>query len=260
MRGVSVLLKSELLSGHGFAHGFSLRSGGVGRAPFDTLNLGRTVGDDPVAVEENHRRFAAAAGFDPARLFQVSQVHGAVVHVVRAGSAPADLASAPGDALVSCVPETAVGVRVADCVPLLLADPRTGAVAAVHAGWRGTVARVLDAAIAALREEAGTSAADLLAAIGPHIRVGAFEVGADVAETIAAAAHGAPVVDRSRGEKPHVDLAATVRAQLVAAGLDAARVDDVGGCTHAEAERFFSFRRDGPRSGRHVGAIAVRSV
>jgi len=249
-----VALCSELLTGHGFRHGFSLRTGGVSRAPFDTLNLGGAVGDAPSAVDENRRRFAKALGVPLDRLYQASQVHRAGVRVVGAEDHPEEVVRAEADALV--VPagvRAAVGVRVADCVPVLLADASTGAVAAVHVGWRGAVARVLDAALDALGADAG----DVLAAIGPHIRVGAFEVGDDVADRIAAEAHGAAVVVRG-GSKPHVDLARVVQAQLAHRGIDGERVDDVGGCTLTEPERYFSYRRDGRRSGRHVGAIVAR--
>ncbi len=255
---METVLRSELLVGLGFRHGFSLRTGGVSAPPFDTLNLGRAVGDDPAAVEENHRRFAEAVGCAPGRLFEVSQVHGAEVVVVGPDADPDAVRATEADALVApALPEMAVGVRVADCIPLLLADPVTGAVAAVHAGWRGTVARVVDRAIDALEREAGARARDLVAVIGPHIRVGAFEVGEDVAARIAAEAHGEDVVVRGAG-KPHVDLARVVRAQLGARGVEGARIDDVGGCTQTDGERFFSYRRDGKRSGRHLAAICPR--
>jgi hypothetical protein len=252
-------LTSTLLARHGFTHGFSLRTGGVSEGPYASLNLGRAVGDDAKVVDENHRLFAETVGYDPACSFEVSQVHGASVHVVGPDDAPGVVRGLSGDALVApaTAPRVAVGVRVADCVPLLLADPVTGAVAAVHAGWRGTVAGVIGAAIAAMERSAGVRAEDLLAAIGPHIRAGAFEVGEDVAAQIAGAAPGSPGVIVGGYDKPHVDLAVVVRAQLAARGVLPEHVDDVGGCTVTEPERFFSFRRDGKRSGRHLGVIAT---
>ena len=258
---MNVAIRSKLLTQHGFRHGFSLRTGGVSEGPYASLNLGRAVGDDLAAVEENHRRLAADVGYELARLFEVSQVHGGEVRVVGPDDLPEDVRRVSADALVApaTVPEVAVGVRVADCAPVLLADPVTGAVAAVHAGWRGTVARVIDAAIDALERETGARATDLVAAIGPHIRAGAFEVGDDVAAQIARVAHGEDVV-RVGYDKPRVDLAAVVRAQLIARGLSPERIDDVGGCTMEEPSRFFSFRRDGKHSGRHVGVILTRSL
>lgn len=248
---VTPMLRSALLDRHGFAHGFSTRVGGVSEGPYASLNLGRTVGDEPAAVAENVRRFLAALGADEARFYEVSQVHGRAVVVVAAGEDVARVREREADALVARAPSAAVAVRTADCVPILLADPETGAVAAVHAGWRGVVARVLDAAIDAL----GAPPSRVVAAIGPHIR--AFEVSDEVARAIAEVAHDAPVVE-ARTPRPHVDLAAAVRAQLRHRGLPEDAIDDVGGCTLTEPDRFFSHRRDEGRTGRHLSAILAR--
>ncbi|MCA9606969.1 MAG: peptidoglycan editing factor PgeF [Myxococcales bacterium] len=240
-------IRSALLDAHGFVHGFSTREGGVSEGPFGSLNLARTVGDDPAHVAENARRFAKALGGP--RLFEVSQVHGRVV--VEVGAAPVEaVRPVEADGLVAAQPGDAVAVRTADCVPILLGNVETGAVAAVHAGWRGVEARIVAVAVARL----GAPSA-LVAAIGPHIRLDAFEVSEEVAERITAVAHGTVVVE-ARDPRPHVDLAAAVRAQLAHAGVE--RVDDVGGCTHAEPARFFSHRRDAGRTGRHLSAIVAR--
>jgi YfiH family protein len=243
-------LRSPLLERHGFAHAFTTRQGGVSVAPFDAFNLARNVGDDPEAVAENHRRLADALGYT--RLFELSQVHGRAVREIAAHEAPEDVRREEGDALVARTTGVAVAVRVADCIPLLLADPETGAVAAVHAGWRGVEARIAEAALATL----GADPPRVLAAIGPHIRLGHFEVGPEVADRLEAVAHGVACSDRTM-DKPHVDLTAIVRAQLRALGV--VHVDDVGGCTFAERARFFSFRRDGAASGRQVGVIVARA-
>jgi YfiH family protein len=162
------------------------------------------------------------------RIFQVSQVHGA-----RAIVAPCERTE-EADAIIATEPEMAVGVRVADCVPILLADSKTGAVAAVHAGWRGVVSGVIASAMK-------LHAFDL-AAIGPCIGPCCFEIGDDVIGKLAP-----HVRDR------HGDLRAAVRAQL-----PNIEVDDVGGCTKCDATRFFSHRRDGDLSGRHLAVIATR--
>jgi polyphenol oxidase len=254
---VADVLRSELLVREGFAHGFSLRTGGVSRGPFQSLNLARTVGDAVEDVTENHLRFASAVGFDAGRLLEVTQVHGAAVLAVSPGMSPVEARMVQADALVAVGGEAAVAVRVADCVPLLLADRRSGAVAAVHAGWRGCVAGVVAHAMAHLARRAGARPAEVVAAIGPHIRVGAFEVGEDVAARLAAAAPAGQVVLRGAGQ-PRVDLARVVRVQLLAVGVAEASIEDVGGCTFAEPERFFSYRRDGQRSGRHLAVIRPR--
>lgn len=243
---MTLLVRSELLDRHGFVHGFSLRTGGVSEGPFASLNLARTVGDDPEAVAENTRRYAEALGDPP--IYEVSQVHGREVVEVNAGDTVSDVRAIEADALVTRAPGVALAVRTADCVPILLADPASGAVAAVHAGWRGVAARILEPALARL----GGSP---VAAIGPHIRLASFEVGPEVATEIEAVAHGEPVTQR-REPRPHVDLARAVSAQLRALGVET--IDDVGGDTFAEPERFFSHRRDQGRTGRHLSAIVSR--
>lgn len=244
------VLEAPRLRAAGFAHGFTLRTGGVSEGPFATANLGRDLGDDPAAVEENHRRLASALGFD--RLYEVRQVHGRALRQVGAEEDPARVRDESADGLIATQWGVAVGVRVADCVPVLLADPATGAVAAVHAGWRGVEARIVADAVARLggRER-------IRAAIGPHIRQEHFEVGPEVAQRLAAVAEGCEVVVEGSG-RPHVDLAGIVRAQLRAAGVDDDRIEDVGGDTYADPARFFSYRRDGGRTGRHLAVVVAR--
>jgi YfiH family protein len=260
---MSELLRSPLLGALGVAHGFNLRTGGVSVAPYASFNLGRSVGDDPDAVAENIERFAHALCSQPERLFTTSQVHGAAVRVIQAGEDAAQVRGDEADALATAAPGVAVGIRVADCVPVLLFDPATGAVGAAHAGWRGVEQEVALRALERVLGLGGERAriGELRAAIFPHIRACCFEVGEDVAAPLAACANkfGAPLseaIDRSRA-KPHVSLAAILRAQLMSAGVLAAQIDDVPGCTRCEPERFFSFRREGQRSGRHIAAIVA---
>ncbi len=251
------ILRSALLARHGFLHGFSTRLGGVSVGPYASMNLGWTVGDDPRAVEENHQILAAEIGVDRSALRLATQVHGAAV--LDTDAAPRDRRSEPPgtghDALVARAADVGVGVRTADCVPILVADPERGAVAAIHAGWRGVVAGVVPAAIEVLAPD-HASRARLVACVGPHIRAERFEVGADVASQIAAASEPATIT--SGGTRPHADLAHAVLVQLVRAGLAEANVDDVGGCTLGEPERFHSHRRDGERSGRMLSVIVAR--
>ncbi len=178
------------------------------------------------------------------------------------GGAPGP-AAREGDALIARAGARAmaVGVRVADCVPILVADEATGGVAAIHAGWRGVTRGIVVNAIEQLMgRRDGHERLGLVAAIGPCIGACCFEVGRDVAEQLALAAPGARVVVSERGEKVYVDLRAAVRVQLAAAGVPPARIDDVPGCTKHEAGRFHSFRRDGAESGRMLAAIASRSA
>lgn len=236
----SALLPSALV------HGFTDRHGGVSVGKRDSLNLIDGRGDDPAAVAENHRRVAAAAGYAPGDLRTIRQVHGRAVW--RAATAPA---GAEGDAVWARAGDgpIVVGVVTADCVPVLLADRSGTAVAAIHSGWRGTVQDVVGATVAALAGD-GVDPADLVAAIGPCIEVVGFEVGEEVAREFAP-----EFVRCDLGQRPHVDLVAAVRAQLMAAGVPAGGIDRIGGCTWAQPERYFSYRRDGAGIGQMLAFI-----
>jgi len=245
-------LESALLRGAGFRHAFFTRQGGVSQGPYSSLSFSVAAGDSEANVKQNLERAAAQLGIASTRIHFLSQVHGRVVHTLSGSEQQSELIQREGDALVSRAAGLACAVRSADCVPVLLADRRSGAVAAVHAGWRGAVNGVVSSAVHSLRAIAPSP--DLLAAIGPHISQAAFEVSEDVAETLLSASRDARIVDRSR-PKPHVDLRRMLRAELHALGLEQASIDDVWGCTVLEPERFFSFRRDGKASGRHLSAI-----
>jgi YfiH family protein len=250
-------LQSPLLAAAGFRHAFFTRRGGVSLGPYESLNFGYAVGDERAHVEENFRRAAAALGVSAEALLVISQVHGNTVQRVHYGEDRAALLAREGDALVAAQGALACGVRTADCVPILLADPDSGSVAAVHAGWRGTVRRIIDAALSEL-EELGARRDRLLAAIGPHISLAAFEVGEDVAAELAAASGAPDVVVAPPGARPHADLRRILTAQLEAGGLPPRAIDQISGCTVEEPERFFSYRRDGPKSGRMLSAIVPR--
>jgi YfiH family protein len=243
-----------------FAHGFSTRLGGVSAPPFDALNLGGKWGDDAATVGENRRRFLRAAGVG-SPLYVARQVHGAAVARVQAGDDPAALARVEADALVTDAPGVTLGVFVADCIPALIADPRTGAVAAIHAGWRGTVAGVARAAVAALGREFGARPVDLRVALGPAIGPCCFEVGADVVDALRIAlddAADAVIRPSPRGvpDKSHVDLKAANCLLLERAGVDPAAIESGPECTHCDRGRFFSYRRDGSATGQLMAVIA----
>jgi YfiH family protein len=248
-------LESSLLREAGFRHAFFTRNGGVSVGAYRSLSFSIAAGDDAGHVAQNLERAAVALGVASARIHFLSQVHGRVTHTLSGSESQAELIRVEGDALVSRASGLACGVRSADCVPVLLADRRSGAVAAAHAGWRGAVAGVVSSAVLALRALAPNP--DLVAAIGPHISLAAFEVSEDVAETLLKASRDPGIVDRTRA-KPHVDLRRMLRAELRDLGFADGSIDDVWGCTVLEPARFFSFRRDGKASGRHLSAIVPR--
>lgn len=246
-------LRSSLLEDAGFRHAFFTRHGGVSQGPYSSLSFSQAAGDDPDHVRENLRRAAETLGVEPGRLYFLSQVHGTATVTLDGSESFDQVLHSQGDALLARRSDLACGVRTADCVPILVGDRASGAALAIHAGWRGAVRGVVSEAIAELRKQSG-EAGDLIAAIGPHISLAAFEVGQDVAEELSRACP-LPIVDRSFGPRPHVNLRAIVRWQLEQLGLGAAAIDDVEGCTVSEPERFFSYRRDGKHSGRHLSAI-----
>lgn len=249
-------IRSELLLRAGFRHAFSSRAGGVSQGHFSSLNLGRGIGDDPDAVEENHRRLADHLHYPTGSLFEVSQVHGARLRQIQRGESPAAVRQEEADGLWTAASDIAIGVRTADCVPLLLACPELGAVAAVHAGWRGVAAGILGAAIDALAARS-CSPQTLLLAIGPHIRQRAFEIGEDVAERLAASAPKAEVVARQHGRLV-ASLSAALRQQAIDKGIAPTHIDDVIRCTHDESDTFFSHRRERGATGRHLAVIVSK--
>jgi len=238
-----------------FRHGFTTRRGGVSAAPFDTLNLGGKWGDRPEAVAENQRRLRAAAG--RTEIYFATQVHGADAARVASGAAVEDIARTRADAVIAAAPGPAVAVYVADCVPILIADVKTGAVAAVHAGWRGTVAGVLAAALARMTE-GGTQMADVRVAIGPSIGPCCFQVGPEVVAAVEAAAPGARAAGAivERLPRPHVDLWTLNRLAAQAAGVAPDAIEVAVACTSCDGERFFSYRRDHGNTGQLAAFIA----
>lgn len=184
------------------------------------------------------------------------QVHGNDVHLVRRSTRSG--APAVGDAAVTRISGTAVAIKAADCVPVLLADPVSGAVAGAHAGWRGTLVRVVRKAAGTLAAEAGIPASQLKAVIGPAIRACCFEVGPEVVAAFRKDGHD---VDRFQvrpdgSQRPHLDLPLANRLQLLEAGLQADSIEDTALCTRCQP-MFHSYRREGPGVGRNWSVVVV---
>jgi YfiH family protein len=225
-----------------------------------------TTRQQPLTSQHDWSRVATAV--DATGVVTLTQVHGnAVVVVRRGGELPAQRPEA--DILVSDHPDVAIAVRAADCVPLLLADSRTGAVAAVHAGWRGTAAGAARAALDAMEREFRTSPADIVAAIGPSIGPCCYEVGSELVDAFAAAGHPRHLIDRwflarppARGttERPklRLDVAAANRDQLILGGVPAAQVHSSGLCTAMHLDLLTSFRAERDQAGRLAGVIRAR--
>jgi len=221
-------------------HGFFDRTGGVSVGTYTTLNLGTRVGDDERAVEENWRRARKLARLETfARLVQV---HGSEIrHVTQANVAERPEA----DGMVTREPEVGLAVLTADCVPVLLADSQAGVVAALHAGWRGTIAGIAERGVEAMLK-LGASTSNIRAALGPSIGQCCFEVDLELAERFGREIPGSEAHTRSgRVGKAYLDLRGIVRNQLVRVGLDSGNVSSVGPCTRCASERYFSRRAAG---------------
>jgi polyphenol oxidase len=249
--GIAALVSADFRSA-GFLAAFTERSGGVSDGPFATLNLGLRAGDDAARAAENRKRAATALGL--ASFAVVRQVHGATrfrVDRERAGAGFADPGDAmgAGDALFTDEPNLGIAILTADCVPVALADPETGRLAAIHAGWRGVAAGVI---ADTLREF--DDPRRILAAVGPAIGPDHYEVGEEVVSAVGAVTTGGPVVQRG-GPKPRLDLPGTIARILSEAGVR--RIESASLCTACQPDRFFSHRRDGV-TGRQA-LIAARS-
>lgn len=247
-------------------HGFSTRFGGVSPLPSNALNLSRVSWDSPANVAENRRRFARALRMETSPLVTLAQIHSDRVHIIE--ESPAFWNSRPeADALITRLAGVALSVQVADCLPILIADPEGRVIAAVHAGWRGSLARIVAKTIARLEEDFRCDPGRLLIAIGPGIRACCFEVGKEVVDAFALEYHGAriaeprPAESTSRDRSPAVpkfmlDLRKALDIQLREARISPSLVFDLQACTCCKTDEFFSYRAEGDRSGRMMGVIA----
>lgn len=202
---MNVLTSSLLASISGIEHGFGTRHSGLSQ-------------DGMASLQQIHSGIVLVADRDSGRVGE-------------------------GDALVSNQPGRTISIRTADCLPILLADPRTGTVAAVHAGWRGTVVKIAASAVERMRIEFGSRPEDIVAAIGPGIGKCCYEVGAEVAQQF------------GENKSRRIDLAEHNRRQLENAGLLAANIEINSPCTFCHAEEFFSYRKEGERAGRMITFI-----
>lgn len=255
----------DSLKAHGallFA-GCTYRSAGVSSSPYDELNLGLHVGDDPLAVLENRRCVARAVGVELASFVIPEQVHRGEVRVVtRAdrgrGALRGEDAIGDTDALITREAGLVLAVMLADCVPVILFDPLTPAVGVAHAGWAGTVQHVARNTVQAMMREFGGDPSTFLAAIGPSIGPDSYEVGNDVVEQVQAEFPGAGVVRPQGNEKHLLDLWGANVADLISAGLRRERIEVAGLDTFQMPEQFFSHRRGRP-TGRFLALATLRA-
>lgn len=278
--GMEILQVAALSEIPWVVHGFSTRAGGTSvLAGERVLNLGGTEWDTRARVEANRKKFLAALGADRIELVLPRQIHSDAVHVMR--RAPRSRPS--GDALLTAESGMLLGVKTADCVPILLVDVRHRVVGVVHAGWRGTLKRVAAKALGRMRMEFATRPADVRAAIGPGIGRCCYEVGPEVTQAFAGQFSNArdwfdgPFDRLASGEEPNplkwlsmtppghdapaprvrLDLAGANRSQLVAAGVPGRNIVTSELCTACRTDLFFSHRRERGRTGRLLAVAGI---
>ena len=280
-------------------HAFSTRRGGASRVPSTGLNLGFTEWEGREQVEQNRRRFLRQIGAQDFSLASVRQVHSSHAFVVAAGgtgqieyqlcgvpSAEQAAPSAPaGDALMTAETGLLLAVRTADCLPVLLVDPKQRVVATVHAGWRGALARIIEKAVGDMRLAFGSDPQQLLAVLGPSIRACCYEVGEEVVEAFHGRFASAEPFFRTLPHRPeaatdrhsilflsahppghapeqvpaaHLDLVAVAQHQLTSAGVASSQISVADYCTACRTDLFFSHRKEGGHTGRQMAAIGIR--
>jgi YfiH family protein len=253
--GIKVLV-STALEENGFANGFSTRLGGVSPFPAGDLNLAGFDEDSSENIYENRRRFLRA--FNGAYTLTTAwQVHGDDIKTVKS---PEDVSEtdAKFDALVSNLPEVLIGVKTADCVPVLLADPVKKAFAAIHAGWRGTVQSIVVKAVEKMQAEYGTDPADLICAIGPAATCKNYEIGQDVIDAFGKEfSTSGKLITPTREGHALIDLHLANRDQLRSAGVREENIYTAPFCTMERPDLFFSYRLEKKRYGKTGRLLSV---
>lgn len=257
-RGDAVYLTASNIT---VPHCFTTRRGGVSTGIFASLNLGMHRGDSDENVAKNRELLAKTMGYDPNKLVMSHQTHSDIVRKVTAmDAAGIDHRAYPeSDGLITNDPGVALWIFTADCTPILLHDPVTGAVGAVHAGWRGTAAKIAAKAVAAMEKEFGSRPADIRAAIGPNIGACCFETDADVPDAMLRAfGNSAKPHIQPKGQKYYVNLKELNALALRQAGVTQIEISQA--CTACQPELFWSHRITGGNRGSQGALIVCKEV
>ena len=253
-------LKAEFDGTHPTVQGFTTRHEGVSRTPYNSLNLGTNTQDQTHSVEGNRSLLARAFGVAQDKLVTVKQVHGTDILVI---DEPNDDVShflgLEGDAIITNQPGIMIGICVADCAPILLYDQEKQIIAAVHAGWKGTAAKLVSKTVAGMKSLFECSPRKLQAVIGPCIGKCCYEVDTPVNQAFTQNGLEWDTCAEKTGENSwRLDLAAANHALLVSAGVPAPQIQTSGMCVCCHRELFFSYRRDGVETGRQMGFIMLK--
>lgn len=237
-------------------HGLVTRHGGVSPDPWGSLNVGGTVGDDLARVHQNRILSFEALGCEPRSIFDVWQVHSADVVCARAPR-PVDESLRQADIILTDQPNVTLFMRFADCVPILLHDPRQGVIGVAHAGWMGTLRGVAGSTVEAMKRNYGSNPADIIAGIGPSIGPDHYEIGADVILQVMQK-HGdeAELFLKSHNGKIHFNLWEANRVALEHAGVE--HIEVCGICTACHTQDWFSHRAEKGRTGRFGALISLQ--
>ncbi|CAN5396031.1 peptidoglycan editing factor PgeF [soil metagenome] len=250
------MLVCTQLENAGFVNGFSTRLGGVSDFPEKSLNLAGFNEDSAENIHENRRRFLAVFGGD-LELALAWQVHGDAIRTVRTRDEVGD-SDERADAVASDLAGVLAGAKTADCVPVLIGDPVSGAYAAVHAGWRGTVQSIVIKAVSELEKAFGSNPADLIAAIGPAAGCENYEIGQDVIDEFSKNfAASEKYFTSTREGHALVDLHMANRDQLVTAGLRSENIFTAPFCTMERPDLFFSYRLEKQKFGKTGRLLSV---
>jgi len=246
---------SNLLPHTEIAHGIFTRLGGYSQAPWASLNTGHTVGDEPQAVQANHRLICQALGFHVQDIVSPYQVHGATVGIV--DERDKGQVQPETDALITQTPGVLLMLRFADCTPIILYDPRQRVIGLAHAGWRGTVAQVVPATVQAMGDAFGCHSADLIAGIGPAIGPCCYEVGQEVADAVCQSlANGDQLLAHGTNGRWHLDLWAANAQQLRQAGVR--QIETAQLCTACNVHEWFSHRAEQGKTGRFGALVGLK--
>ena len=230
------------------------RQGGCSTGNYAAFNINGYCGDDEAHIAANKVALCGLLGIDSNRLVMPHQVHDCVVRRI---DGPQQGVIEGVDAVMTDVPQLCIGVSTADCIPVLLYDSTHRAISAVHAGWRGTVLRIVQKAVEAMCDAYGTAPADLQAVIGPGISLDSFEVGDEVYDQFLSAGFDMQPISR-REAKWHIDLPMCNRLQLMEAGIPSNNIQMTNICTYQQYDRYFSARRLGIQSGRIYTGILIK--
>ena len=241
--------------GEGVTAFSTTRRGGFSKGNYGEFNINRYCGDNVESISQNRALLCGLLGIDDCRLLMPHQVHETEIVAVDETSCEAELEGV--DALMTNISGICIGVSTADCIPVLLCDKVHRAVCAIHAGWRGTVKRIVEKAVGAMTSTYDTRPADIQAQIGPGIHIESFEVGDEVYEAFANEGFEMGTISRKVGQKWHIDLPECNCQQLLGSGIPAAQIAVSPICTYQHPETYFSARRLTINSGRIFTGILM---